>query len=152
MTSSSCLTDSSPGFASSASAAAAMSSAVSAASSVRTLITDLDHQSVELCLLQLFTHLVELIEVADGTYAHAVPHVGVDGHALHDGLHALHGELGAHAFGFGFVAVGAGLHHVHTGTLDLGGRRQIAFDVLVLLRHHHFEVGQHLVEVILRGS
>src|SRR5580693_7473765 len=94
MTSSSCLTDSSPAFASSAMAGAATSSA-------RSLVTDTDHQSVELCLLQLLAHLVELIEVADDTCAHAVPHVCVQRHALHLGLHAVHDELGAHALGVG---------------------------------------------------
>src|SRR5580693_3135252 len=101
MTSSSCLTDSSPAFASSAMAGAASSSAATAASSGRSLVTDTDHQSVELCLLQLLAHLVELIEVADDTCAHAVPHVCVQRHALHLGLHAVHDELGAHALGVG---------------------------------------------------
>ena len=61
-------------------------------------------------------------------------------------------ELRAHAVGVRFVAVRTRLQHVHAGAFDLRGGRQVALDVLVLLRHHDLEVRQHLVEVVLLGG
>ena len=93
---------------------------------------------------------IELGQVGNRANAHAIPDVFVDGDALHVGVDALQLELRARAIRHFLLAIRSGLQHVNAGPFD-GDRRVVALarDFAILLRHHHFEVRQHVVEVVV---
>src|SRR5690242_13227926 len=76
------------------------------------LIADADHQSVDVGGLELLAQLVELIELGDGTDAHAMPHVRIDSDALNGRLDSLQCELRTDPIRVRLIAVRPGLQHI----------------------------------------
>src|SRR5450432_3185487 len=102
-------------------------------------VPDPDHNGVDVGTLELLAHLVEFVEVVDGSDAHPVPHLSIHRHALHLGIDPELAQAGTHAVGLGLAVVGADLQHVDSGPLHLGGTGEVALDVLFLLRDHDLE-------------
>src|SRR5687767_794059 len=83
-------------------------------------ISHANHQTVDIGGLKLLANAVELVELADGADAYAMPHIVIDSYPLHLRVDALQVELCPHALRIRNIPIRAGLQNIDARSFDAG--------------------------------